>query len=75
LFESRANDTPVVGKLVDSGLAKLRDEGEVIILGKRRDKNGGVKTVIRERADQFQWDDEIQFPRQPKLFSFFTDAA
>ena len=75
LFESRANDTPVVGKLVDSGLAKLRDEGEVVILGKKRDKNGELKTVVRERADQFQWDDEIQFPREPRLFSFFTDAA
>lgn len=75
LFESRANDTPVVGKLVDSGLAKLRDEGEIVILGKKREKGGEEKTVVRERADQFQWDDEIQFPREPQLFSFFNKVA
>ncbi|UVI38390.1 three-Cys-motif partner protein TcmP [Qipengyuania spongiae] len=75
LFESRANDTPVVGKLVDSGLAKLRDEGEIVIFGRKRDKSGEMKTVVRERADQFQWDDEIRLPREPRLFSFLTNAA
>lgn len=75
LFTSRANDTPVVGKLVDSQLSELRDAGEIVIFGRKKDKNGKVVTTVRERADSYAWDDEIRFPRQPRLFSLFTKAA
>ena len=76
LFTSRANDTPVVGKLVDSQLAELRNAGEIIILGKKKDKAGNViGSTVRERADTYGWDDEIQLPRQPRFFSLLTKAA
>jgi three-Cys-motif partner protein len=76
LFAARANDTPVVGKLVDSQLAELRDAGELIVLGQKRDKAGNViGEVVRERADTFNWDDVIKFPKQPRLFSLFTKVA
>lgn len=76
LFTARANDTPVVGHLVDSQLAELRNAGEVIILGQKRDKAGNVVgEVVRERTDSFAWDDVIRFPREPTLFSIFTKAA
>ena len=42
LFAARANDTPVVGSLVDSQLAVLRDAGEVVIFGQKKDKAGNV---------------------------------
>ncbi|RJF78064.1 three-Cys-motif partner protein TcmP [Azospirillum cavernae] len=71
LFAARANDTPVVGKLVDSQLTELRDAGEVVIVGKKHDKSGNViGEIVRERAYDFGWDDEIRRPRQPSLFSF-----
>ena len=76
LFASRANDTPVVGNLVDSQLVELRKAGEIIIFGKKRDKRGNVVgKAVRERAESFGWDDTIEFPRQPRLFSLFTKAA
>lgn len=76
LFASRANDTPVVGHIVDSQLAELRDAGEVIIVGHKKDKQGNVVgKVVRERATEFKWDDEIIRPKQPDLFSVFTKAA
>jgi len=76
LFISRANDTPVVGKLVDSQLAELRNAGEIVILGKRRARGSNdVVTSVRARASNFDWDDTIQFPRQRKLFSIMTRAA
>ncbi|WP_241215561.1 three-Cys-motif partner protein TcmP [Sphingomonas sp. ABOLH] len=75
LFASRANDTPVVGALVDSQLAELRNAREIVVFSPKRDKAGNVvgKTV-RERADTFGWDDEIAITREPKLFSFLTAA-
>ena len=75
LFASRANDTPVVGKLVDSQLSELRDAGEIVILGMKKSKGGMLTETVRERADSFGWDDQIRFPRQPTLFSLFTKAA
>lgn len=76
LFASRANDTPVVGHIVDSQLAELRDAGEIVIVGKKKDKRGNVVgKVVRERATEFKWDDEIIRPKQPDLFSVFTKAA
>lgn len=75
LFASRANDTPVVGRLVDSQLSELRNAGEIVILGRKKDKHGKKAETVRERAESFGWDDEIRFPRQPRLFSLFTKAA
>lgn len=76
LFTSRANDTPVVGRIIDKTLADLRDAGEIVILGEKRDKAGNVVgKTIRERAANYSWSDEIRFPREPKLFSIFTKAA
>lgn len=76
LFAARANDTPVIGRLVDSQLAELRDAGEVVISGPKRDKAGNVTAeVVRERATSFGWDDVIRFPKEPTLFSIFTRPA
>jgi three-Cys-motif partner protein len=75
LFASRANDTPVVGKLVDSQLSELRNAGEIVILGRKKDRAGKLVETVRERADSYGWDDEIRFPRQPRLFSLITKAA
>lgn len=76
LFAAKANDTPVVGRLVDSQLAELRDAGEVVIIGQKKDKAGNViGETVRERAANFGWDDVIRFPREPTLFSFFNQAA
>jgi len=76
LFAARANDTPVVGALVDSQLAELRDAGEIVIFGQRRDKLGKVVgEIVRERADSYGWDDVIRRPREPRLFSIFNQAA
>ncbi|HEY6815981.1 MAG TPA: three-Cys-motif partner protein TcmP [Croceibacterium sp.] len=76
LFAARANDTPVVGSLVDSQLAVLRDAGEVVIFGQKKDKVGNViGETVRERATSYEWDDVIRLPRQPGLFSVFTKAA
>jgi hypothetical protein len=76
LFAARANDTPVVGRLVDSQLAKLRDLGEVIISGQKHDKNGNIiGEVVRERSEKFGWNDVIRLPREPSLFSIFTTRS
>lgn len=76
LFTSRANDTPVVGRLIDAAFAEMRDAGEVVILGQKKDKAGNVTgKTVRERATSYGWRDEIQLPRQPRLFSLFTKAA
>lgn len=76
LFAARANDTPVVGDLVDSQLAELRDAGEIVILNRKRDKNGDViSSVVRERSESFGWNDEIIRTSAPRLFSIFTKAA
>lgn len=76
LFAARANDTPVVGALVDSQLAELRDAGEIVIFGQKRDQAGNViGETVRERAEAYSWDDVIRPPRQPRLFSIFTQAA
>jgi three-Cys-motif partner protein len=75
LFAARANDTPVIGKLVDSQLAELRDAGEVVIVGQKFDKAGNVVgEVMRERADAFEWNDIIRLPREPTLFSRFIKS-
>ena len=76
LFAARANDTPVIGTLVDSQLAELRDAGEVVIIGQKRDKAGNlISEIVRERADSYGWDDVIKLPREPRLFSILTKAA
>lgn len=76
LFAARANDTPVVGSLVDSQLAALRDAGELVIFAQKKDKAGKViGEAVRERATSYGWDDVIRLPRQPGLFSVFTKAA
>lgn len=73
LFTARANDTPVVGSLVDSQLAELRDAGEIVIYSQKRDKAGNViGEVVHERADAYEWDVVIRRPNQPGLFSVFT---
>lgn len=76
LFKARANDTPVIGSLVDSQLAALRDAGEIIIIGQKKDKSGEVISErVRERATSYDWDDVIRLPRQPGLFSVFSTVT
>lgn len=76
LFASRANDTPVVSKIVDSQLAELRDAGEIVILSERRDNTGNiVGDSVRERATRYAWDDRIQFSRQIPMFSPLRNQA
>jgi len=61
VFESRCNDTPVVGDIVDSQLAQLRDAKEIVIYG----PDGSEK----RRTTKFSWDDQIMLVREPSLFS------
>ncbi len=76
LFASRANDTPVVSKIVDSQLAELRDAGEILILADKKDSLGNViGNTVRERASRYSWDDRIQFTRQIPMFSPLRDKA
>lgn len=76
LFAARANETPVVGSLVDSQLSELRDAGEITISSQKRDKDGNIiGEVVRERSEQFEWDDIIRRHKQPPLFSFFTGTG
>jgi len=76
LFASRANDTPVVSKIVDSQLAELRDAGEIVILADKKDGAGNVVgDSVRERANRYSWDDRIQFTRQIPMFSPLRDRA
>lgn len=72
LYAARANDTPIVGTLIDSQLSELRDAGEVVIIGRKRDKAGNIVETVRERAETYSWDDIIKLPREPTLFSVFT---
>ncbi|WP_324740240.1 three-Cys-motif partner protein TcmP [Tsuneonella sp. CC-YZS046] len=76
LFALRANDTPVVSKIVDSQLAELRDAGEIVILADKKDSTGKViGSTVRERASRYSWDDRIQFTRQIPMFSLLRDEA
>lgn len=73
LFAARANDTPVVGSLVDSQLSELRDAGELEIIGKKKDKNGNIiGRTVRERATSYDWTDEIRLPRQSSMLPTFA---
>lgn len=75
LYAARANDTPIIGTLMDSQLSELRDAGEVVIIGKKRDKAGNIVETVRERAESYSWDDVIKLPREPTLFSVFTQPS
>lgn len=75
LFVDKANDTPINGEILDTQIAAMRDAGDIIVLGKRRNGAGEVVTTVRESVTAFAWNDEIVFPRQHQLFSPFTKAA
>lgn len=75
LFAEKANDTPINGEILDTQIAAMRDAGDIIVLGKRRNGAGEVVTTVRESVAAFAWNDEIVFPRQHQLFSPFTKAA
>ena len=68
LFVDRANDTPVVAGMLDSQLALLRDSGDIIIRGVRKDANGRAVATDRRGAKSFAWTDEIKPTSQPALF-------
>jgi len=67
IFASRCNDTPVVGDIVDSQLAFLRDEKEIVITA--------ADGSVRRSAKQFAWDDRIERVREPGLFSVLGSYA
>lgn len=76
LFASRANDTPVISALIDSQLAELREAGEIVISGRLPgSKANDSRRCVRERANCFQWSDEIRFTRQAPLFSLFRNFS
>lgn len=67
VFEARCNDTPVIGAIVDSQLAELRDKKEIIIHG----PDGSERRSTRS----FSWDDRIQLVREPTFFSVLRPKA
>jgi hypothetical protein len=67
VFTSRCNDTPVIGDIVDSQLADLRDAKEIVIIG----PNGSE----RRSARHFSWNDQIKLVREPQLFSVLRRRA
>ena len=67
IFVSRCNDTPVVADIVDSQLAFLRDEKEIIITA--------ADGSIRRSVTSFAWDDRVELVREPSLFSVLRQRA
>ena len=67
IFISRCNDTPVTGDIVDSRLALLRDEKEIVITA----ADGSIRRSVR----QFAWDDRIEQVSEPSLFSMLGRHA
>jgi three-Cys-motif partner protein len=67
IFISRCNDTPVIADIVDSQLAFLRDEKEILITA----ADGSVRRSVK----QFAWDDRIELVREPGLFSILSRRA
>ena len=67
IFVSRCNETPVIADIVDSQLAFLRDEKEIVITA----SDGSVRRSVK----QFAWDDRIQLVREPGLFSLLGRRA
>lgn len=61
IFSSRCNETPITGDTVDSQLALLRDEKEIVITSS--------KGATRRSATSFAWDGRIQLVSEPSLFS------
>lgn len=61
IFVARCNETPVIADIVDSQLAFLRDEKEIVITA--------ADGSVRRSARQFAWDDRIELVREPGLFS------
>jgi len=61
VFASRCNETPVIGDIVDTQLALLRDENEIVITS--------CDGVVRRSAKSFDWDDRIQLVSEPSMFS------
>lgn len=68
LFVKRANDTPVVARMLDTQLALLRDSGDITIRGSRKDAGGNIVATDRRGAKAFAWADEIRPTSQPSLF-------
>ena len=64
LFGNHCNDTPVTLPIVESAIARLRDEAEIKVVS--------TEGKIRSRAKSFSWDDAIELPRQRKLFGPFA---
>lgn len=67
IFVARCNETPVIADIVDSQLAFLRDEKEIVITA--------ADGSVRRSAKQFAWDDHIELVREPRLFSMLGRRA
>jgi three-Cys-motif partner protein len=67
IFMARCNETPVIADIVDSQLAFLRDEREIVITA--------ADGAIRRSVKRFAWDDRIELVREPGLFSLLGRRA
>lgn len=68
LFVARANDTPLVSRMLDQHLALLRDSGYITIHGRRRTSEGFLVPTDRIASASFDWQDEIRHTPQPSMF-------